>query len=100
MDKIREIILKLSKKLLQKLKNNAFGDSQVDKYEVGEIVRYQAWDLKPESVDRIHKYGVLLGISDGISDRRIIKIAEILPFGESKPIKISLMLVKKLDLED
>jgi hypothetical protein len=100
MDAIQERILKLSKKMLEKLKNNVFGDSQVGKFKVGEIVMWNAWDLKPECVYRIHKYGVLLSLSDGIVDRRIIKIAEILPFGESKPIKISLMLVKKSDLED
>ena len=86
--------------MLEKLKNNLFGDSQASKFEVGEIVMYGAWELKPECVDRIHKYGVLLGLSDGIVDRRTIKIAEILPFGESRPIKISLILVKKSDLED
>ena len=86
--------------MLEKLKNNIFGDSQEGKFEIGEIVMWRAWDIKPECVDRIHKYGVLLGTSDGIVDRRAIKIAEILPFGEQKPIKISLILVKKSDLED
>ena len=86
--------------MLEKLKNNLFGDSQEGKFEIGEIVMYGAWDLKPESVDRIYKYGVLLGISGAIVDRRTIKIAEILPFGEQKSIKISLILVKKSDLED
>ena len=100
MGKIREKIRKLSKKILQKLKNNVFGDSQEGKFKVGEIVRWQAWHIKPEAVVRKSKYGVLLGISDGIVDRRTIKIAEILPFGESTPIKISLILVKKSDLGD
>ena len=86
--------------MLEKLKNNIFGASQEDKYEVGEIVMWRTWDIKPDYVDRIHKYGVLLGISNGVVDRRTIKIAEILPFGESMTIKISLMLVKKSDLED
>jgi len=100
MDAIQARILKLSKKMLEKLKNDLFGASQEHKFKVGEIVMYGAWELKPECVDRIHKYGVLLGISDGIVDRRTIKIAEILPFGEIKSIKISLILVKKSDLED
>ena len=100
MDAIQARILKLSKKMLEKLKNNIFGASQEGKFKAGEIVMYGSWDIKPEKVDRIHKYGVLLGISDAIVDRRTIKIAEILPFGEEKTIKISLMLVKKSDLKD
>ena len=86
--------------MLEKLKNNVFGDSQEGKYEVGEIVMWRAWEITAEHVDRIHKYGVLLGVSNGLVDRRTIKIAEILPFGELKPIKISLILVKKSNLED
>ena len=90
----------MSKKILQKLKNNVFGDSNASRFEIGEIVMWGAWDLQPEVVERIHKYGVLIAIIDGYVDHRTIKIAEILPFGESKPIKISLILVKKSDLED
>ena len=90
----------MSKKILQKLKNNVFGDSNASKFEIGDIVMYGTWDLQPEAVFRIHKYGVLLAISEGIVDRRTIKIAEILPFGDEKSIKISLILVKKSDLED
>ena len=86
--------------MLEKLKNNVFGTSQVGKFEVGEIIRWPAWKHGVESVDRIYKYGVLLSVADGIIDRRTIKIAEILPFGEQKVIKISLLLVKKSDLED
>tara|TARA_Y100000593_G_scaffold91146_2_gene179196 strand:+ start:1367 stop:1669 length:303 start_codon:yes stop_codon:yes gene_type:complete len=100
MDPIQARILKLSKKILEKLKNNIFGESQVDKFKIGEIVRWQGWDIKPEKVDRIYKYGVLMSISDRYIDNRSIKVAEILPFGEQKPIKISLILVKKSDLED
>ena len=86
--------------MLDKLKNKVLGDSQTLKFEVGEIVRWQGWDIKPEKVDRIYKYGVLMSISDRYIDNRSIKVAEILPFGEQKPIKISLILVKKSDLED
>ena len=100
MDPIQARILKLSKKILEKLKNNIFGASQENKYEVGEIVMWRTWDIRADYVARIHKYGVLLGISNGEVDRRTIKIAEILPFGEVIAIKISLILVKKSDLED
>jgi len=86
--------------MLEKLKNKVFGDSQVDKFEIGEIVRWPGWRHEVEGVVRINKYGVLLSIYNGVLDKRTIKIAEVLPFGESKPIKISLILVKKSDLED
>jgi hypothetical protein len=41
-----------------------------------------------------------MSIYTGKLDKREIKIAEILPFGASKPVKISLILVKKSDLKD
>ncbi len=100
MDPIQARILKLSKEMLEKLKNKVFGDSQTLKFEVGEIVRWPGWEHTPENVIRNYKYGVLLSIYTGILDKRTIKIAEILPFGADKPIKISLILVKKSDLED
>ena len=100
MDPIQAKTLKLSKEMLEKLKNKVFGDSQVGKFEVGEIVRWPGWDLASENVTRIYKYGVLLSIYTGKLDKREIKIAEILPFGHDRPIKISLMLVKKSDLGD
>jgi len=86
--------------MLDKLKNKVLGDSQTLKFEVGEIVRWPGWDHKAENVTRNYKYGVLLSIYTGILDKRDIKIAEILPFGTKKPIKISLLLVKKSDLKD
>ena len=86
--------------MLDKLKNKVLGDSQTEKYVIGEIVRWPGWDLSEGGVTRIYKYGVLLSIYTGILDAREIKIAQILPFGEDKPIKISLLLVKKSDLED
>ena len=100
MDAIQARILKLSKEMLEKLKNKVFGDSQTLKFEVGEIVRWPGWQHTPENVVRNYKYGVLLSIYSGILDKREIKIAEIMPFGCSKPIKISLILLKKSDLED
>ena len=100
MDPIQAKTLKLSKEMLEKLKNKVFGDSQVGKFEVGEIVRWPGWDLTSENVTRIYKYGVILSIYTGVMDRREIKIAEILPFGDTKVVKISLLLVKKSDLED
>ena len=86
--------------MLEKLKNKVFGDSQVDKFEIGEIVRWPGWRHEVEGVVRINKYGVLLSIYNGVLDKRTIKIAEILPFGGQKPVKISLLLIKKSDLED
>ena len=86
--------------MLEKLKNKVLGDSQTLKFEVGEIVRWPGWRHEVEDVVRINKYGVLLSIYSGVLDKRTIKIAEILPFGEEKSIKISLLLVKKSDLED
>ena len=86
--------------MLEKLKNKVLGDSQTEKFEIGEIVRWPGWNHTAENVTRNYKYGVLLSIYDGILDKRTIKIAEILPFGGSKPIKISLLLVKKSDLKD
>jgi len=100
MDKKRKINLKFNKRLLQKRKNKVFGESQVDKYAVGEIIMWPGWGHNDENMVRIYKYGVLLSIYTGIIDKREIKIAEILPFGEDKPVKISLMLVKKSDLKD
>ena len=100
MDAIQARILKLSKEMLEKLKNKVFGDSQVGKFEVGEIVRWPGWHLTTEDVTRTYKYGVLLSVYTGVIDKREIKIAEILPFGEVTSIKISLILVKKSDLED
>ena len=86
--------------MLDKLKNKVFGDSQTEKFEIGEIVRWPGWDHQPENVTRNYKYGVLLSIYTGKLDKRDIKIAEILPFGAKKSVKISLILVKKSDLED
>ena len=86
--------------MLEKLKNKVFGDSQTLKFEIGEIVRWPGWDHQPENVTRNYKYGVLLSIYTGKLDKRDIKIAEILPFGAKKSVKISLILVKKSDLED
>ena len=100
MDAIQARILKLSKEMLDKLKNKVLGDSQTEKFDVGEIVRWPGWKHTAESVTRNYKYGVILSIYTGIIDKREIKIAEILPFGEDIPIKISLLLVKKSDLKD
>ena len=100
MDAIQARILKLSKEMLDKLKNKVFGDSQTDKFDVGEIVRWPGWHHTAENVGRNYKYGVLLSIYTGVLDKREIKIAKILPFGYEKPINISLILVKKSDLED
>ena len=86
--------------MLEKLKNKVLGDSQTEKFELGEIVRWPGWDHSALEVTRNYKYGVLLSIYTGVLDKREIKIAEILPFGQDKPIKISLLLVKKSDLED
>ena len=86
--------------MLEKLKNKVLGDSQTLKFEVGEIVRWPGWEHKAENVTRNYKYGVLLSIYTGILDKREIKIAKILPFGQSTPINISLILVKKSDLKD
>ena len=100
MDAIQARILKLSKEMLDKLKNKVFGDSKTQDFEVGEIVMWPGWHIGEEKVSRNYKYGVLLSIYTGRLDTRDIKIAEILPFGQDKPIKISLILVKKSDLED
>ena len=100
MDAIQAKILKLSKEMLDKLKNKVFGDSQTEKFEIGEIVRWPGWHIDHEKVSRDYKYGVLMSIYTGKLDKREIKIAEILPFGHSQPVKISLILVKKSDLED
>lgn len=90
----------MSKKLINKLKNKVFGDSKVDKFSAGDIVRWPGWEINNDGTRRIYKYGVLLSIYTGILDKRQIKIAKILPFGQEKPIHISLILVKKSDLED
>ena len=100
MDPIQARILKLSKEMLEKLKNKVLGDSQTLKFDVGEIVRWPGWEHTAESVSRNYKYGVLMSVYTGKLDKREIKIAEILPFGASNTIKISLILVKKSDLED
>lgn len=100
MDAIQARILRLSKEMLDKLKNKVFGDSQTEKFEIGEIVKWPGWHIEHEKVSRNYKYGVLLSIYTGKLDKREIKIAEILPFGQDKPIKISLLLVKKSDLKD
>jgi len=100
MDALQRIILKIDKKMLEKLKNKALGESQMDNFDVGEIVRWPGWHIKAENVTRNYKYGVLLSIYTGILDKREIKIAEILPFGEEKPIRIALILLKKSDLKD
>ncbi len=90
----------MNKKILKKLKNSIFGASKEGYFKVGEIVRWQRWKLNPESVERVYNYGVLFAIIEAQVDRRKVKIAEILPFGESETIKISLILVKKSDLKD
>ena len=100
MDPIQAKILKLSKEMLDKLKNKVFGDSQTEKFKVGEIVRWPGWHIQDKNVTRNYKYGVLMSIYTGKLDKRDIKIAEILPFGGKKPVKISLILVKKSDLDD
>jgi len=86
--------------MLEKLKNKVLGDSQTLKFDIGEIVRWPGWHIQPNNVARDYKYGVLMSIYTGKLDKREIKIAEILPFGGQKPVKISLLLVKKSDLED
>ena len=93
MDAIQARILKLSKEMLEKLKNKVFGDSQIERFDVGEIVRWPGWEHTQQNVIRSYKYGVLLSMYTGKLDKREIRIAEILPFGSSKP-------VKKSDLED
>ena len=100
MDPIQAKILKLSKEMLDKLKNKVLGDSQTDKFDIGEIVKWPGWKINNENVSREYKYGVLMSIYTGKLDKRDIKIAEILPFGAKKPIKISLLLVKKSDFKD
>ena len=100
MDPIQARILKLSKEMLDKLKNKVLGDSQTEKFDIGEIIRWPGWNIEHEKVSRDYKYGVLMSIYTGKLDKRDIKIAEVLPFGASKPIKISLILVKKSDLKD
>lgn len=100
MDRKRELKLKLSKELLEKRKNSVFGESFVSKFVLGEIVRWPGWQHTEQNVVRIYKYGVLMSIYTGKLDKREIKIAEILPFGHPSPVKISLILVKKSDLED
>ena len=100
MDPIQAKILKLSKEMLDKLKNKVLGDSQADKFDIGEIVKWPGWKINNENVSREYKYGVLMSIYTGKLDKRDIKIAEILPFGAKKPIKISLLLVKKSDFKD
>jgi len=100
MDPIQAKILKLSKEMLDKLKNKVFGDSQTEKFDIGEIVRWPGWDIQENNVSRNYKYGVLMSIYTGKLDKRDIKIAKILPFGASETINISLILVKKSDLED
>jgi hypothetical protein len=100
MDPIQARILKLSKEMLNKLKNKVLGDSQTEKFDIGEIVRWPGWEHTAENVTRNYKYGVLLSIYTGKLDKRDIKIAKILPFGNSTPINISLILVKKSDLEN
>ena len=100
MDPIQARILKLSKEMLDKLKNKVFGDSQTKKFDIGEIVRWPGWHIEHEKVSRDYKYGVLVSIYTGKLDKREIKIAEILPFGASQPVKISLILLKKSNLED
>ena len=86
--------------MLDKLKNKVFGDSQMLKFDIGEIVRWPGWEHTAYNVVRSYKYGVLMSIYTGKLDKRDIKIAEILPFGCDNPVKISLILVKKSDLED
>ena len=86
--------------MLEKLKNKVLGDSQTEKFVIGEIVMWPGWRHEVTNVVRINKYGVLLSVYTGVLDKRPIKIAEILPFGQENPIKISLLLVKKSDLED
>ena len=86
--------------MLEKLKNKVLGDSQTEKFDIGEIVRWPGWHHTAENVMRSYKYGVLLSTYTGKLDKREIKIAEILPFGSQTPVKISLILVKKSDLED
>ena len=86
--------------MLDKLKNKVLGDSQTEKFEAGEIVRWPGWHIHEKNVSRDYKYGVLLSIYTGKLDKREIKIAKILPFGVSTPIHISLILVKKSDLDD
>ncbi len=86
--------------MLDKLKNKVFGDSQVEKFQIGEIVRWPGWKHEEFNVVRNYKYGVLMSIYTGKLDKREIKIAEILPFGSKNTVKISLILVKKSDLED
>ena len=100
MDAIQARILRLSKEMLEKLKNKVLGDSQTENFEIGEIVRWPGWLHEELTVTRNYKYGVLMSIYTGKLDKREIKIAEILPFGAKKPVKISLILVKKSDLED
>jgi len=100
MDKKRKIRLKLSKELIEKRRNSVFGESAMGKFAIGEIVRWPYWQPTSENVVRDYKYGVLMSIYTGRLDKRDIKIAEILPLGEDKPVKISLLLVKKSDLED
>ena len=86
--------------MLDKLKNKVLGDSQTEKFDIGEIVRWPGWHIQDKNVSRDYKYGVLLSIYTGKLDKREIKIAKILPFGGGNPINISLILVKKSDLED
>ena len=78
--------------MLDKLKNKVLGDSQTEKFDIGEIIMWPGWRLDDEKVSRDYNYGVLLSIYTGRLDKRDIKIAKILTFGTSKPIKISLIL--------
>jgi len=100
MEKNREKNAGLAKKITQKCKNEVLGASQVDKFALGELVKWPRWRVESDCVQRDFHYGVILEIYTGILDKRPIKIAKILPLGKDIPVKISLLMVKKSDLKD
>ena len=86
--------------MLEKLKNKVFGDSQVGKFEVGEIIRWPGWHHTSRKCDKnLQIWGNYVHIHWCFGQKRDQNSRNIALWG-SKPVKISLLLVKKSDLED
>ena len=85
----------MSEKTFKTPKNRAFGASKEQKMTPGDIVEWKSWEISLEDEVFEVRKGLLTAILEekrGIND---VLIAQIMPFGGEKQVKIPLISVKK-----
>jgi hypothetical protein len=90
----------MSKKTFKTPKNSAFGASKREKVVPGDIVEWKSWEISLENeVFEVQK-GLLTAILEEKRGENDVLIAQIMPFGGEKQVKIPLISVKKSEKWD